>query len=407
MDSDKYFSVRHILKIILTVVFMLVLVACSQQVDPGDGSGEGLEVSTLPSNLGSTPLNDNTTDQTPLLKNIDSLVSENNLSLLISQQDSEPIPASASFAQRIIDVLSTHGEAVAKVVDVGYYDLVLTFEGYEDIYVNLDSNTFWFAGADHLYRVHFDLNELWQRYMIRVVDGELMYDAFEKTILRKIFFTDREGMGHAAVLFYDGDIRLSVDDAQVVIASNISEDMLSYHEALVPLTSYSLRTLGEQPLIAVVNDYATAKGPGANLHIFSYDQQRIEPVFATSEMVCELEAIDLEKGEVTIGLPWAETTWTHLLTSVEKERTNEILLELTKHDVEIDDEYIRTIKDHIVCDPVGIEFVDVGEDGKMGISVASQIQTLGASTPVYVNASIVFKFEADDHSIQLSEVSSN
>lgn len=381
-------SAMQTVKVILIALFVISFAACSSQEE--SASGSELEDSTTSSHVSTMPLNEHDLGNIPLSQDIETFILEDSISLSISQHESMFVPTSPSFAQRVMAILRSHGTAKAKVVDIGHYDLVLRFDGYKDIHLNLAMNSFWFVGADHVYPMLVDFRNQWDRYMIRLIDDEFMYDSFEKTILRRTFFTDRDGMMNMATLFYDGDVRLSINHSQIAVDSNVNEQSLSYHDSIVPLTSYSIHTLGEQPLIAIVDDFLTVYGPNTKLDVFAYDGEDIRTVFSTSEMVCELEAVDLEKGEVTIGLPFANTTLTHLLTSEEKERTDAKLLEFIDQNVDIDDEYIKTIKDGIYCSPIEIAFADADDDGVEAIFISTHIRTVGARTPIWINANVVF-----------------
>ncbi|QGQ93860.1 hypothetical protein EHS13_02535 [Paenibacillus psychroresistens] len=99
------------------------------------------------------------------------------------------------------------------------YDLILKFEGYKDIHMNLELKSFWFEGNDLLYRISelIDPPSQWDRYLIRSNIGNLMYDSFEKTILGKGVYTDGSEIENRVKLYYDGDVRLSVNKAEMVI----------------------------------------------------------------------------------------------------------------------------------------------------------------------------------------------
>ncbi len=343
-------------------------------------------------------------NQASLSRDINALILEKSIDLSISQHDGVFVPASSSFAQRMIGALSSHDAALAKVSDVDQYDLALRFDGYRDIHLNLDSNSFWFAGGRQVYPLLADFNSQWQRYMIRMADGELRYDGFEKTILRKSSFTDQNESVNTATLFYDGDIRLSVNRSQIKIASNVSENSLDYNDSNYPKDTYDIKLLGRHPLVAVVHTFPTVHGPNAKLDVFSYNDEDIQPVFSTSDMTCELDAIDFEKGKVMIRLPFADTTATHLLTSQERARTDEKLSELNQNKVKIDEEFIKSTKDGISCGPTEAAFKDTDGDGIEEMLISTHVESVGARTPIWLNAYAVFTFGVQDDVIRFKEV---
>ncbi|WP_306975985.1 hypothetical protein [Alkalibacillus salilacus] len=226
----------------------------------------------------------------------------------------------------------------------------------------------------------------------------------EKTIISETSFTAKDGTENTATLFYDGDIRLSVNNLQTVIGSNVGEALLNNDDTNVPQPSYSLHTLGNQPLIAVLNDFPTVHGTGTKLDIFTYNDQKLKNVFSTSDIKFELDTIEYEKGEDTFSLPFANTTVTHVLTSEERAKTDEKLLEFENNNVTIDDEYIKTIKGGISSNPFKVSFTETDDDGKEEILISSKIQSVGAKTPVRLNTNAVFVFEIVENEIQFKDV---
>lgn len=393
------FTVKFFLIILMLA---LPLVACSNKSDSDKGEVEG---NTADPDLQTIQMGEDDAENIPLNLNIDSLVLEENIALSISQHDGVFIPTSSSFTQRIIGLLESHDDAVAKVVDIDNYDLVLRFDGYSDIHLNLDTNTFWFTDSDHLYPIQHSFSAQWDRYIIRIVDGKLMYDSFEKTILQKNLFSDGDGTTkNTATLFFDGDIRLRINNAETVIASNVSEGSLDFNNSKYPLSSYSMKTFGEKSLIAVVYDYPTAHGHNTKLDLFSYNNEDIQKVFSTSDMTYEIDSINYKNGEVTIKLPFANKSMTLILTNEERELTDEKLQEFIKNNVKIDDDYIKSIKDGISPRPIGVEFIDINGDGIEEILISVNIESIGARTPVKINSNVVFIFEMINNSLQYKDV---
>lgn len=226
----------------------------------------------------------------------------------------------------------------------------------------------------------------------------------EKIILKETTFTSQKGTVNTATLFYNGDIRLSVNHAQTVIDTNVKDDFLSKKDTHVPQPSYSLHTLGNHPLIAVVHDFPTVYGPGTKLDLFDYSDASLQPIFSTLDMKLQIDAIDYERGEVAIWLPFVNTTVTHVLSSKEKENTEEKLLEFQANHVKITDEYIESIKDGILCSPIKVAFTDMDDDGIEEILILSNIQSAGARTPVYIYTDAVFVFKVLDNDIQFKEI---
>lgn len=229
----------------------------------------------------------------------------------------------------------------------------------------------------------------------------------EFTVLSEATFTGQEGTVNTATLIYDGDVRLSVHQSHAVIDSDGSDEILNQNQndSEFSQASYSLHTLGPEPLFAVVYDFPTVRGPGTRLDLFAYSDQQIQHVFSSMDMKCSLEAIDYDKGEATIGLPFANTTVTYELTSEERANTEEVLLELAENDVKVDEDFIKSMReDGIACSPLKTVFQDADNDGIEEIYIASNIRTLGARTPVRVYTDAEFVFEIADRVVQLKDV---
>ncbi|WP_127529873.1 hypothetical protein [Paenibacillus kobensis] len=397
--KEKHFSASalHTVRYVF-VLCIIFLISCSNQESTVP---ESVSEEHIASSIGVADQNQRNEETSNKSQNIDALLSGEKASLTISQHDNVFIAASPSFTQRIIDALKTHDDAVTKTSEVDPYDIALRFDGYKDIFINLEWNSFWFEGADQQYPMGIAFANQWDRYSIHVVDGNITYDTFEKTILRKTPFISHDGISNTAVLFYDGDIRLDVNNSQVVIDSNVDENSLNYNDSSAPLTSYSMQTVGDYPLLAVMKNFSTVKGPNVTLDLFSYTDQDIRNVFSTSEMACELDALDLVKGKVTIGLPFANTIMTHNLTSKERSISASKMKDFKENNVEIDDEYIKSIKDTISCAPVKVAFKVA--NGVEEILISTNIQSVGARTPISINWNVVFKFEIKDNLVHYKE----
>jgi len=159
-------------------------------------------------------------------------------------------------------------------------------------------------------------------------------------------------------------------------------------------------------VIAVYKHFVTARGNYVDFNFFTYTDQKIQKVFSLDEMTCKIDGFQMDKGKVTIGFPYAKSVITYSLTNTERARSENIISELKKNQISIDDEFMESIADNIICQPIELKFADVNKDGNEDVLVLSNIRTEGARTPVRINSNIVFLFEVNDGTLQFSRVES-
>ncbi|MBD3921734.1 hypothetical protein H8B09_23430 [Paenibacillus sp. PR3] len=89
------------------------------------------------------------------------------------------------------------------------------------------------------------------------------------------------------------------------------------------------------------------------------------------------------------------------MTKEERVQTEERLSELTSNNVTIDDEFISSISDGVLCKPIEVDLRDKDDDGVEEIWITSHIESVGARTPIQIYTNAVFEFELIDNGIQL------
>ncbi len=93
----------------------------------------------------------------------------------------------------------------------------------------LSRDSFRFENEKNIYSCEALSSQLWQRYVMKIINDKPIYDTFNKDILfRKNLGRQGDEENPELLLFYDGDIRISVDrEAFTVMAQPIEEALES------------------------------------------------------------------------------------------------------------------------------------------------------------------------------------
>lgn len=161
-----------------------------------------------------------------LKENINELFNENKLSLKIKQINGKYYGATPEFTSRIIKrikenrVHTTYGDKS--------YDIVLNFNGYKEIFLNLDEEIFWFDGTNEIYKMSNWSTKLWNRHILKEVNSEIWYHSFEKDVIKRTYIdVDSDEELDEITLYYDGDIRLRVKETESIVMADIEEEVIS------------------------------------------------------------------------------------------------------------------------------------------------------------------------------------
>lgn len=217
-----------------------------------------------------------------------------------------------------------------------------------------------------------------------------------KTILStgKIFGDNQKE--YSADLYYEDGVYLNVGNSTIPInhsRSDLSENL------------YEMETLGSA--VAVIQRFITATGSYVDVNFYTYDGEEIQSVFSTANVLCKIDHVEIqngEVGEVSIGLPFAKSSISYTLTNDEKERTEEVISELEENQIEMNDEFMESIAENIICSPLEVVFADVNQNGENDVLFLINLKTVGAKTPVRINSNAVFLFEIKDLDFQLNRV---
>jgi len=79
------------------------------------------------------------------------------------------------------------------------------------------------------------------------------------------------------------------------------------------------------------------------------------------------------------------------------------MAELKEKKIDIDNEFIQSMKGQITHHPVEVNFIKA-DHGAEEIHILTNIKSVGAKTPMRMNTSIIVMFEIKDNSLQYKEV---
>lgn len=185
----------------------------------------------------SATLNEDSTDESVqmnvLKDNISALFEEPNAQLEIKQVNGNFYKASPEFAIRILRKLKSNRSYTpfGEIKEMSY-NVVLKFAGYKELYLNTDKGNFWMADGNQAFDLSNWSEGFWDRHVLKEIEGEILYYSFEKDVIERTFMdVDYDEDLDEVTLFYDGDIRLKVKNAEIVVMEDVDEEMIS---SLIP-----------------------------------------------------------------------------------------------------------------------------------------------------------------------------
>ncbi len=215
----------------------------------------------------------------------------------------------------------------------------------------------------------------------------------EGTVISKIAFKDRDQQEHTAILTQGDRVYLHIGNSKIEMDTVDSNPLID---------TYTMKNV--DAMIVVYTHLVTARSYHVNFTIIHYEDEKIERVFSAEDMSCTISGLQMDIGEVNIGFPYADSNFTYLLTNNEREHTHAVLSELKENQININDEFMKSIAENLICSPIALEIADVNNDGKEDVILLTNIHTIGAKTPVRMNANVVFLFEIKDGILQFSHV---
>ena len=215
--------------------------------------------------------------QQKLKQDIQQLVSQSPANLKIQRQNGGIYKAAPYFTKRTIEMLKRSRAVQDREGELKTYDLKLRFEGYEDICLNSQTGLFRFEGEDPTYSIDLWSEEYWKRYVLKEINGEILYSSFEKDVIAQHggMDLDKDGTSDDVLLYYDGDIRLKVMDSDVPVLIGASQKAVS---SLVSSNQYNCNLyIQENPakniyqfLVGITYEFTNKYGSTSWLSCYEY-----------------------------------------------------------------------------------------------------------------------------------------
>lgn len=250
--------------------------------------------------------------------NIDELINQNNLNLEIQQQGGKRYKASQYFTVRVIEMLRRYtpvdqikdDQSADQVENNKIYDLKLYFKGYDDICMNSHTGMFRFEGDSQVYTVESWSDEYWKRYILKEINGELIYSSFERDIIAQNsnMDIDKDGKSDAVILYYDGDIRLEVKDSDVPVLVAASPEAIS---SIVPSNQYNCNLYTKEDpandryqfLAGITYSFTNKYGSTSWLSCYEYKNGTLEKTWSSGdELSREIKTADYKNGILTVNI---------------------------------------------------------------------------------------------------------
>lgn len=347
-----------------------------------------------------------------LKSGIEALLNEDNYSLEIKYNGSEFIKANEYFTYRLLEVLTDDlakdFETTWKESIIDNYSLTLKVKGYKEIRINTDLECLWFENEDKLYMAK-GIKELWGRYIIKLIDGRPTYCDFEKTVFTEINEdVDGDKVEDNVLLFYDSDIRLKVNDDDIVIhkapyyrpAFRSGKQYYNYS----PLDSINLEYIRNLDLLMYTFESFSIHGPFTNVSFYKYKNGKINKIWSDFDISSQIKDINFDKGIVDILFPFANITYKAKLNNEELNASRLIISELESAGIKVDKKFIDSINENIISSGDYILFKDYDGDDDLELILLGEIDTVGASTPIRLSDRIIFILDLFPDRIECTDI---
>ncbi len=323
---------------------------------------------------------------------IGSLKEEDYIPLTIRYLDGDYLKASEYVSKRLREDL-LRGDGRISIQSMKDYDLVLRYEGYRDIYINLENENFWFENSEESYEVR-DISALWDRYIIKQVKGEMIYDDFEKRVLTEIHEdVDNDGTIDDVYLTEDVDIRLNVNEAECVITKNSRQLEIGYPREYYSDTHMEMahvEYIDRFGILMYSYDGMSISGPFTTVHFYKYINQEIKEL--DTNVTCRIENIDLEEGIIDLKFLPEDIDYQLELTTEEvaksKESKSELVIDDAKKDI-----YEKDLRESTLFSPDKVMFDDYDGDGELEYISIGWLETkfAGSYIPIEERVALVYK----------------
>lgn len=259
--------------------------------------------------------------------------------LQIAQGQSEYYDATDAFTKRVMLAMKTAFFFTPRKAFDFKEDVKLKFEGYAPILLDTKQGLFRFENEKNIYSCEALSIQLWQHYVMKIINGKPVYDAFNKDILfRKNLGQQGNKENPELLLFYDGDIRISVDrEVFTVMAQPIEEALESGNPANQYTTEVLVRDSSDQNkentkliLVGIEYSFVNKFGSMASLNSYYYENHKFSEDLDVNQILSSpLSIVSYENGVLTLSLDDYDQVFT---------------LPLTKDEIHETDAYISVLK---------------------------------------------------------------
>lgn len=332
------------------------------------------------------------------------LLEEEECYLEVKCEGSRFYPASNYFSSRILEILSKDVDAEWKDSKINNHQFELKFKGYKTIFVNTELETYWFEGSNEIFSAT-GIEELWNRYTIKIIEDSPVYYSFEKSILAKIDgFMRQDNKDHVVLLFYDGDIRLKVDDNEIVVQENIDYQEYSGRRiqdySNIPNKSANVEYIRSLDLLMYTFQGVDASGLYTSVKFYRYVNKQIEEVFSSSNigMGIEIDPTKLSDKLVEVKLPYIGES-IELQLSEEQVKSCKVAI--------LDMDYnrkIEMIQANIFFVSREIMFEDFDKDDNLELYISGDFRTYGSSNLISLKGKATFIFKLYSNRLECIEV---
>ncbi len=339
-----------------------------------------------------------------LKEGMDNLLNEDNYSLKVRLIEGDFYQASDYFTSRIIELLSRDLEPVWKDNTINEHQVELKFEGYQTIFINTELETYWFEDSSEIFSAK-GIEELWNRYIVKIINHQPIFHDFEKAILSRIdYYYDEHNVKRDALLFYDGDIRLRVGEDEIILQkhSNIMENYgnnIRYNSDNLKINA-SLEYIDSLRLLM----YIYLDGSHTYIKFYRYLDNQIVEVFSSDDINIEVDISRIKTGIVDMIFPFSGIIKELKLTNKEIEFYKKTIQDFREREINIDEDKLELIKDNIVFIEREVMFLDVDDDDVLELILIGELKTYGALTPIHFSDNIVFVFSLCSDGLECIDV---
>lgn len=322
---------------------------------------------------------------------IHKLILEEDIPLSVSIQGGSFLPTNDTFRRRVLQEISKASEPQWRDNTANRGEVRLRFQGYKDIYYNLQSHTFWFEGSDKLYQVQNTI--LWSRYMMRMIEGKPTFAGFETTT---ILTKSLENMHEDTVrLYYDGDLHMAINDTDILLEEAIDESQLISRDKDHLPFRYHLTLLDQEGTFLLYHGTSNMKENLA-IQVYQYRDNVLRKIWDSLDVAFFFNNFELDSDQLDLGIaPYIQSKKVKLSNQA-SERIRKHFDELTKT-MKIDEKYYGNIGGNLLHAYRGIRVTEYNQEEGSRLILYISLYSVGAITPPYTEeAMMIFRFRGGE-----------